>query len=324
MSEGKRTQIVQCSKCGVRNRINSHSDGLRPICGRCGTSLIHHASTCRKDTPNRQAGSRTLFSILLVALLGGVSYGILITPSLLRKDFTHLAQEEAQKTEAIRKQCEDQLAARRVALEDQLMTIDPKDLRRKAAEHYQRELAGRSSYDQRFALTPREKAQLQMQALASDSTKSFHDAIRAVAREASPEGANINVRESSRGIALDIDFDMSSMTSGEHGTHTKHQTKDSLRKEVVSLISRVTNDLFQFCRDLDLASIHVGCRHYVQTSYEYGSTRDENTMLYKIRIRKDRLPQLTSNPFLDIYATTKYFEVEEDHFDEIEIITTRT
>ena len=94
-------------------------------------------------------------------------------------------------------------------------------------------------------------------------------------------------------------------------------------KEVISLISKVTNDIFQFCKDLELASIHVGCRHVVRTEYQYGATRDENTVLYKIRILKNRVQELTNNPFLDIYSTTRYFEVEEDNFENIEIITTK-
>ena len=51
-----------------------------------------------------------------------------------------------------------------------------------------------------------------MRNLSSDSTKSYHDAIRAVAKETSPIGADIRVRKSSNDIALHIDFDMSSMT----------------------------------------------------------------------------------------------------------------
>jgi hypothetical protein len=240
------------------------------------------------------------------------------------RDFSVLIAEEAQQTELVRKRLEEELTAKRASLEAQLAAINAQELRRKAAEHYRQELEGRKSYDRRFALSPREKAQLRMRDLASNSTQAFHDTIRAVAREASPNGADISVQESFRGIALHIDFDMSSVTSGEHGTRTKHHTKQSLREEVVSLISRVTNDIFQFSKDLDLASIHVGCRHYVSKAYPYGSSRDENMMLYKVRIQKDRIPQLTSNPFLDIYSTTKYFEVDEDNFDEVEIITTRS
>lgn len=315
------TEIVQCPNCGARNRIGIHSDTLHPICGCCRTSLTEKSGKGYVGSLRHDGKFDTLFAVLLLALLGGICYGIVVTPSLLRKDFSALVQDEEQKTKLQKKQHEEKLEVYRTTLEKELAATDAKKLWRNAEEHYNRELDRRKSYDKRFALTPREKAQLRMKTLASDSTKSFHDAIRAVAREASPDGADISVSESFRGIALHIDFDMSSMTAGEQGTRTKHHTKESLRKEVVSLISRVTNDIFQFCKDLDIVSIHVGCRHHVRTEYLPGSTRDENTMLYKIYVQKDRISKATSNLFLDVYSTTKYFEVEEDNFDEIEIVT---
>ena len=317
------TQIVQCVKCGTKNRIPPHSGELRPICGRCGAPLTPGSDGSQIRTPRKVGRSNPVICLLLIAFIGCTVYGIFVTPSLLKKDFSALIQKEADKTEKVRKQHEQLLTSRRAALEAEVSAIDAKALRNSAFEHYKREFVGRHSYDKRFALSPREKAQLYMQTLASDSTKSFHEAIRAVAQEASPKGADISVRESSRGIELHIDFDMSSMTSGEHGTRTKHHTKKSLRKEVISLISKVTNDIFQFCKDLELASIHVGCRHVVRTEYQDGATRDENTVLYKIRILKNRVQELTNNPFLDIYSTTRYFEVEEDNFENIEIITTK-
>jgi hypothetical protein len=274
-------------------------------------------------TPRRGGRSHPAVCMLLLALLGGTVYAIFVTPSLLKKDFSTLAHEETAKTEEVRKQHEQRLTSRRETLETEVSAIDATALRLSAIEQYKRELAGRKSYDKRFALSPREKAQLHMQALASDSSMSFHNAIRAVAQEASPKGADVRVRELSQGIALHIDFDMSSMTSGEQGTRTKHHTKESLRKEVISLISRVTNDVFLFCKNLELASIHVGCRHIVRTEYQCGATRDENTVLYKIRIQKNRIRELTNNPFLDTYSTTRHFEVEEDNFENIEIIRTK-
>jgi len=317
------TPIVQCVECGTKNRISPHSGGLRPVCGGCGAILAPGSDGSHIRTPRQGGRSHPAVCVILLALLGTTVSCIFVTPSLFKKDFSALSQKEAGKTEEIRKKHEQRLTSRRVTLETEVSAIDATVLRRYALEQYRREFAGRKSYDKRFALSARERAHLHMQALASDSTRSFHNAIRAVAQEASPERADIGVRESSRGIALHIDFDMASMTSGEHGTRTKHHTKESLRKEVISLISRVTNDIFQFCKDLELASIHVGCRHVVRTKYQYGATRDENTVLYKIRIRKNRVQELTNNPFLDVYSTTRHFEVEEDNFENIEIITTK-
>lgn len=317
-------QIVECPKCAVRNRISAHSDGIKPICGRCGTALFQENHEQPIDLPPKKSRFSIFLACLLIALLLAVIYGIMVTPNLMHKDFSLLIATEAQKTEILKKQHKDELAARKVHLEKELAAIDAEGLQRKATQNYRRIFDARKSFDKRFALSPREKTLLRMRNLSSDSTKSFHDAIRSVAREASPDGADVRVHESHKGIALYIDFDMSSMTSGEYGTRTKHHTKDSLRKEVVSLISRVTNDIFQFCGGLNISSIHVGCRHYVKTTYSNGATRDENIVLYKIKIQKNRVPQLKSNPFLDIYSTTKLFEIDEDNFDGIEIIKSRS
>lgn len=317
-----KTQIVECPKCSVRNRVATHSTAVTPICGRCGTSLAQPLAD-NKPRRSRDHGSSHYFSVgLLVLGVAAACCGIAVTPTLMRGGFSRLAMEESRETEAVRTHHEQELAARKAVLEDALAAVDANDLRRRASDQYKREIEGRRSYDKRFALTLREKAQLRMADFASDSTASPHDAIRAVAREASPHGSDITVHESYRGIALHIDFDMSSVTSQESGITTKHLTKDSLRREVLSLVSRATNDIFLFCRDLDVHTIHVGCRHFVRVEYPDGTTRDENTILYKIRIQKARVPRVASNPFLDVYSTADYFEVDEDNFADIELRVT--
>ena len=285
------------------------------MCGKCGKSLSYskHPSALANILWN---------SILLIAIVG-VVLGIVLTPSLLSKDFSEMKTIEKSKTNEYREQEEKKCLEIESRLKAELAQINPARLHDEAAVYYRAILDARESYDKRYALTPREKAQLRMREFASDSTKSYRESIKAVALEASPKGSDVDVVESLQGMTLRIDFDMSSLTSGEHGTRTKHTTKESLKKEVITLISRVTNDVFQFCSNLDLQAIYVGCRHYVSTEYPDGSTRDENTVLYKMCIRKKQMPELLNNPFLDVYSTTQSFEIEEDNFEDIEIITTR-
>ena len=314
--------VIRCSKCGTQNRIHSLPSGAQPICGRCKNSLTQSMGVAQKK--QRQKRRLNIFlSAFFCVLICGAGFGIGLMPKGLKKDFSELEQKEALKTSELNKANSEKLIVREKALEQRVASIDAEALRKSAAAQYYEELFGRASFEKRFALSPREKAQLHMQALASDSTKSFHDAIRSVAEEASPRGAEINIHESSNGIALEINFDMSSMTEGELGTRTKHHSIESLRKEVVSLISRVTNDIFTFCKNLNISSIHVGCRHHVRITYSPGSTRDENTLLYKTFIRKSQVRKMTSNPFLDAYSTSEYLEVEEDNFDDITIVTTQ-
>lgn len=319
-----KTLIIACVKCGAKNQVIVNTFDRLDVCGRCGAQLpLNLLQDSQKTTFRQDRRTNPIVYALLLCLLAFTGYGIYITPNLLSQDFSALARKEAETTEEMGRDYDKRLSLRRATLEIELSKINPSALHKLALDQYKRELDARRSFEKRYALSSREKAQLRMRSIASDSTKTLHDAIKAVAREASPKGADITVRETRAGIVLDIDFDMSSMTSGEHGTRTKHHTKKSLRKEVISLISRVTNDIFQFCKDLHLTSIHVGCRHIVRTTYQSQATRDENTVLYKIRIRKNQISGLTNNPFLDIYSTTHHFEVEKDNFKNIEIVTTK-
>lgn len=307
--------IVECGECGAKNRIKRHSVRFRPVCGRCGKSLVYSSRP--------SVWARTMWNFVLLAAIAGVAYGIVIIPSLLTKDFSVLEANENSKTNDYREQEQKKHLGIESKLKAELAQVDPARLHREALAYYQAIFEARKSYDKRYALTPREKAQLRMQEIASDSAKSYREVIQAVAVEASPEGSDVRVVETLQGMTLHIDFDMSSLTSGEYGTRTKHTTKESLKKEVIILISKVTNDVFHFCRDLDLQAIYVGCRHYVDTHYQDGSRRDINTVLYKICIRNKEIDELSNNPFLDVYSTTRHFEVEEDNFANIRIVITQ-
>jgi len=315
--------IVQCTHCGSRNRIRPHSNHMSPVCGRCGSPLVGYCLKQSGISRRLSTGMIKLIGILLFLLIPIVCYGIVITPRWLSKDFSDLPAAEAESTSRFRAEQEETLAKLEAKLQQELAQIDSMELNGIASAQYHNSMNARLSYDKKYALTPREKAQLSMLNLAKDSTRSYHEAIKAVATEAAPNGSNIRVTESLGQIGLHIDFDMSSMTSGEHGTSTKHDTIDSLRKEVVVLISKVTNDVFLFCKDLELETIHVACKHHVQTTRPDGTTSVENTLLYKILVHRNRMPKLSNNPFLDLYSTTEYLQVEEDNFEELEIIRTR-
>jgi len=62
---------------------------------------------------------------------------------------------------------------------------------------------------------------------------------------------------------LSVSFDMSSLTSGEQGSRTKHHTKAQLRREVEDLTARVFKDVFFHCGRREIAAVAVGCKHGV-------------------------------------------------------------
>ena len=156
-----------------------------------------------------------------------------------------------------------------------------------------------------------------------DSTKNYLEAIREIAKEASPKNSEINLNESVDGLILSIDFQMSIVSSGEEGTQTKHDTTKSLKEEVVTLTSRVATDLFNFCEKLDLKSIYIGCKHDVITENSKGVRGTEEMVLYKVKIEKKGNTTLSDNPFLDTYSITSNLAIEEDHFDDVSIIKER-
>ena len=320
----EKEEIVICPNCLTKNRIRAYSSNKLPVCGRCKSSLIKSDSSRTNSNREDKTTPKNKSAILFyVAALLVVCCAIILTSRFLTVDFSDLIESENQKTSLLIKKQDKFLSDLEIKLNEELSAVDANKLRQKALRSYRNILDARSSFDMKYALTQREKALLNMRNLSSDSNKSYHQAIKAVAKEASPQGAEIKVSESSSGISLFIDFDMSSMTSGESGTRTKHNTKESLKKEVGTLISRVTNDVYQFCKTLDLKKIYIGCRHYVRTQYSDGSEKNENTILYKVFIETDKIAKLSNNPFLDTYSTKKYFQVQEDNFSDIEIVFTR-
>ena len=317
MNDGRAPVIVQCPKCGAKNRVRSHDVGVTPLCGRCRTPLDQSLPQKNADglTTATSPKNRRTCAILTVAL-AAVVCGIVLTPLVLSRDFTQLTATELSLTQQTERTSRSRLSSLKAKLEAEVREIDADRLRTEATLYYQRLLAKRQTFAPEYALTPREKALLRLRQLASDSTRSYHDKIVALAREASPAGSDVALSESSSGLALRISFDMSSMTSGEVGTRTKHFTKESLRKEVVTLISRVTHDLFQFCKGFGLDVISVGCRHRVETD----GAGQENMVLLRMRIHSST-DELSSDPFLESYSTERSLVVEEDNFDQVEIQT---
>ena len=105
-------QTIECPKCGVKNRINSYSDDLRPICGRCGASLFQKKQESPLNPPPQRNRSIIFLSSILIVLTVAVAYGIIITPDLMRKDFSQLIAAEAEKTVILKKRYEDELASK--------------------------------------------------------------------------------------------------------------------------------------------------------------------------------------------------------------------
>jgi len=249
---------------------------------------------------------------------------VIIAPVFLLDRRNIFITEVKNEYESHFKKMQDEFTKENISIKEsydnEIKKIDVVVLKTQAAEHYKKIWEERKSYSSKYAITPREKAQLEMLALSKDKTKSIEDIIRGIAIKAAPDNSTVNVLSSASGYSLDIDFDMSELSSGEIGTKTKHDSIDSLKKDVIRLVSKVTNDIFEYCQNLDLDFISVGCRHYVRQYDDRNNyIGDINEILYKICLSKKDLGELKDNPFLEIYLTTKYFKVEMDEFPNLSL-----
>jgi hypothetical protein len=249
---------------------------------------------------------------------------VIIAPVFLLDRRNIFITEVKNEYESQFKKIQDEFTQENISIKEsynnEIKKIDVVVLKTQAVEYYKKIWEERKSYSSKYAITPREKAQLEMLALSKDKTKSIEDIIKGIAIKAAPDNSTVNVLSSASGYSLDIDFDMSELSSGERGTKTKHDSIDSLKKDVIRLVSKVTNDIFEYCQNLDLDSISVGCRHYVRQYDDRNNyIGDINEILYKICLNKKDLGELKDNPFLEIYLTTKYFKVEMDEFPNLSL-----
>ena len=310
--------VIACHRCGQKLRIPVFENKrIRIHCSKCKHEFVFD---CQRYRAKKRLLARVIFGLSFILLIADIIipvyllFKVNVFESKYKKDYVAKIKNTQIKFVAENKKLQEKYAKK-------IQSIDPAQLRIEADEHYAKIWEERRNYESKYAITPREKAQLEMLALSKDKTKSIEDIIRGIASKAAPKNATINVNTLSNGYGLDIDFDMSDMSSGEDGTSTKHHSINALKKDVVRLISKVTNDVYQFCQKLDLDYISVGCKHFVR-QYDNGYqsySGDANTVLYKIRIEKKDLYDLRNNPFLDTYSTTKYFKVEKDEFTNLKI-----
>lgn len=309
--------VIACKQCGQKLRVPVFENKkLRITCSKCKHDF---SFDCKRYKQSKKILASAIYGSLLFILALDIAAPIYFYPKVSSFDL-----KLKNKYEVEIKQRQSKFSKEIQGLKDQnaaaIRSINPVDLRIKADEHYTKIWDERRNYTGKYAITPREKAQLEMLALSKDKTKRIEDIIKGIASKAAPRNSEIDVQVRGEKYGLSINFDMSELSSGEEGTRTKHRSIDSLKKDVIRLISKVTNDVYQFCQNLDLDSISIGCKHYVRQYDEYKAYRgEENSVLYKIRVDRKDLAELKNNPFLDTYSTTKYFKVEEDNFPNMEI-----
>lgn len=310
--------VVVCKQCGQKLRVPVSGNKILLItCPKCKHSFQFN---CQRYEQSKKILAGAMYGVLLVVLAVDLAAPIYFYPKIssFNSKLNNKYEEEFKQMKLrFSKEMQD-LKTQNAAIID---NINPKDLRIKAEEQYAKIWDERKNYDKKYAITTREKVQMEMLALASDSTKEINKIVSEIAAKVAPKNSEINSYTTNYGVLLNVDFNMSDVTRGEKGTSTKHSTIDSLKGETLRLISKVSNDVYNFCRDLDLETITIGCKHEVTTSYPDGTNAGkEGLIIYKVRLDKQNIKELKHNPFLDTYSVTQYLNVIEDKFSTLHIV----
>ncbi len=236
--------IITCPECTQKLRLSLFkSKQLKIKCPKCNTEFKFD---CKKFHIKRIAINSAIIFLLISFLVCLVVIPFMAIPKL-NISIKKAESEYGKKISKIETDFNREIENLKSKYSKELKRLDNDEyrnkLREQASKHYEQIWFERENYNSRYALTPREKAQLEMLALAADRTKTIEEIVRSIAVKAAPKHSTVNVYSIVGGLRLDIDFDMSELTTGESGTRTKHTTIESLKKEVVRLISRVTNDV---------------------------------------------------------------------------------
>lgn len=310
--------IVRCRKCRKKLRLPLFLDRLLEIkCPSCGFKFEFNYRRFRKS---QQIRNIVAVSLILIFLFIDVSFAVLLVNKLDKSvlNFELSYKERIQTNKRLFLKDIKELKKKYIA---EIKSINVGKLKEKANKQYAKIWDERKDYDKKYAITTREKVQMEMLALASDSTKEINKIVSEIAAKVAPENSEIKSYVTNKGVLLNVDFSMSDVTRGEEGTRTKHSSIDSLKSETLRLVSRVSNDVYNFCRDLDLETITIGCKHEVTMSHSDGTDAGEDDLvIFKVRLDKQNIRELKHNPFLDTYSVTQYLNAIEDNFSTLRIV----
>jgi len=204
-------------------------------------------------------------TLLPVSLLGLLVLGAAILIQRGKNDISQLRTQyetEIERLEAANQsQAEQDLAEHRKLMADAALISG-----KRAREVHEQEWTRRCEYDPAFARTTREKTILEIAALSKDRSLPAQELLQRVATLAAPKKSTIEVTLVKGGFRIVVTFDMSVMTSGEEGSRTKHLSIESLKREVIEIISRVSRDMYDHCGQKGIDTIAIACTHGVRAS----------------------------------------------------------
>ena len=245
--------IINCEFCHSQLRVPLFAKSKLTItCPRCGREFKFDCRKYRLKAQGKTIAVNGLFGLLLVLVVASPVYGLYLVNSQSHR----LLDTNKLKIDKYKTSMEDTIVKTRDEYLKEIEETNIGELKASASRNYENILEERRNYNTKYALSDREKTQLQMIALARSSDGNVNTIIYNIARMASPKNSEIHVDRTPKGkMELSVDFHMEDLTKGEKGTQTKHKTIKSLKDEAIRLISKATNDVYTACKDLDLDEI---------------------------------------------------------------------
>jgi len=197
---------------------------------------------------------------------------------------------------------------------------------KRARERHAEEWNRRCKYDAAFAKTTREKMILEISALSKDKFLPAEELLRRIATLAAPRKATIEITPQGNAFRVDVTFDMSVMTSGEEGSRTKHTTIDSLKREVIEIISRISKDMYDHCGQKGIDGIALACTHGVRQT-QFGISVGGSTVtkvIYKCSFAGSDAKRVPDWHGIELHKVEDMFKVEHNEFPYLRIVTTTT
>lgn len=316
----------------IRKIIPEYGAAIKPNQSKTSVGDAYTASEKQKSVPNqrmKQSPPTTkknissksnirkarilVSSLFVIAILGLVGYRY--------HQFSQLRKEYVGSIEKVRQNIANNKQKMEAAHQERLNNDDITS-GRIAQQFHKDEWSERNNKNPIYAQSKREKAIIEVAEISSDEKFSDVDVLEKVAKMIAPNKAKVKLIKMKGGYKIDLSFDMAEVTTGEHGARTKHHTIESLKREVVDIVSWVMKDMFEHCKSRSLSAVQVACQHGVKQS-SFGSSTGPVKMqdIYKVKMGKKEARKIYDWKVVPAYQIAEAWTTVKNEFPKLRILT---
>lgn len=260
-----------------------------------------------------------------------VVFGVAVYKTYLDSRYHALTQSLRQDLRVYTAQVNERAREESAKLEAQSRAFlsDPEVVSGRLAESRRdEEWRKRASYDGQFAVTSAEKALIRMMGISEDATRAPEGRIKEVAALASPWVTTIGLYPGTDGFLVVLNLDMSPGDFRDSRIWIAH-TKESLKRHVEEVASRVVKDIFGFCGQHGIGRVRVLFRHSVThtpfpghsgVGWPSGIDRVEKEVIYQCSMTKGKAPVITNWRSTPTYRFAEMLEIEYDGISGLKIL----